>query len=125
MMLSTDSSSKIGPAVSIKVKGLLFTGPYELEATTVRRNQAAVVYVVVDKIGEAWDPKFKVLHVGDTAGDTVEFKLHPELPTWNAMAKGKLGLYFHRPEPQQGDPAIARQTITAEISADLKDGLVV
>ena len=115
----------MGSSMSIKVKGLLFTGPYELETTTVRHNHAAVVYIVVDKIGEAWDPKYKVMHVDETAGKTVEFKLHPELANWKAVAKGKVSLYFHSPDVVSGDLAAIRQNVVSAIRSELLTGLVV
>ena len=111
--------------MSIKVKGLLFTGPYELETTTVRHNHTAVVYIVVDKIGEPWDPKYRVMDVDETAGNSVDFKLHPELSNWKAAAKGKVCLYFYTPDVDTGDRAAIRQNVVSMIRSELQTGLVV
>lgn len=105
--------------MSIKVQGLLFSGPYDLEKTTVRHNHVAVVYVVVDKVGEAWDPKYRILDVAETGGQTVAFKDHPKLAEWKAASKGQVSLYFHSPEAGARDAAAIRTRIVAEIRADL------
>jgi hypothetical protein len=124
-MLSTKSSASADSAMSIKVKGLLFTGPYELETTTVRRNHTAVVYIVVDKVGEAWDPKYRIMDVDETAGNSVEFKSHPELANWKAAARGKICLYFYTPDVDSGDLAAIRQNVVTMIRSELQTGLVV
>jgi hypothetical protein len=105
--------------VSIKVQGLLFSGPYDLQKTTVRQNHVAVVYLVVDKVGEAWDPKYDILDVGETGGRTVEFGSHPKLAAWRAASRGQVSLYFYSPEAGSGDAAASRARIVAEIGADL------
>ena len=105
--------------MSIKVQGLLFSGPYDLDKTTVRQNHVAVVYLVVDKVGEAWDPKYEILDVSETGGQTVEFKSHPKLADWRAASKGQVSLYFYSPEAGSGDAAAIRARIVAEIRADL------
>lgn len=105
--------------MSLKVKGLLFSGPYELDGTTVRHNHSAVVYIVVDKTGEAWDPKYTVIHADETAGKTVVFKDHPELNSWLNAAKGKVSLYFYTPEPGSPDVAAQRQSVVKMIRAEV------
>lgn len=108
--------------MSIKVQGLLFSGPYDLDKTTVRHNHSPVVFVVVDKVGEAWDPKYDILDVGETGGQTVEFKNHPEITRWRAAGKGQVSLYFYTPEPGTADAAVVRARIVGEIRGDLPGG---
>jgi hypothetical protein len=105
--------------MSLKVKGLLFSGPYELTATTVRHNHSPVVYIVVEKGGEAWDPKYTAIYAGETAGKTVVFKDHPELNNWLNAAKGAVSLYFYTPEPGSPDVAAQRQSVVSMLNAEL------
>ena len=105
--------------MSLKVKGLLFSGPYELDGTTVRHNHSPVVYIVVDKSGEAWDPRYTAIYVDETGGKTVVFKEHPELNNWQNAAKGKVSLYFYTPEPGSPDVVAIRQSVVSMINAEL------
>ncbi len=105
--------------MSLKVKGLLFSGPYELTGTTVRHNHSPVVYIVVDKAGEAWDPKYTAIYTDETAGKTVVFKDHPELNNWLKAAKGTVSLYFYSPEPGSPDVAAQRQSVVRMLNAEL------
>jgi len=102
--------------VSLKILGRLFTGPHDPSTAVIRHNHEPVVYVAVDRTGQPWDPDFRLIDIGDTAGATVVFAEHPELPRLNAVATGKLSLYFHVPDPDD-DPAMRRRQVVEAIRA--------
>jgi hypothetical protein len=108
--------------MSLKIYGRLFTGPNDPTTALVRANHAPAVFAVVDKVGQAWDPQFRLIDLGDTAGAPVIFAQHPDLARWSAAAEGKLSIYFHVPDPDDGDPAVQRKTLVEAIRANWPPG---
>jgi len=103
--------------LAIKIQGYLFTGPFDIGTTKIRENQKPVVYLVVDKHGEAWDPNYKVLAAGDTAGEAVVFADIPDAGAWQQRAVGSVSLYFYTSE-QPGEAAAAdRAAVLSKIMA--------
>ncbi|MDQ7248364.1 hypothetical protein [Dongia sedimenti] len=68
--------------MSIKIKGYLFTGPFPVEKTNRRANQAETVFAVVRKGGSAWDPVFELLDLGRTGSTGMAFADHPHAAAW-------------------------------------------
>src|SRR5438445_142247 len=63
--------------MSLKLAGLLFTGPFGIDGTEVRANQVPVVYAVIAKGGPPWAPAFRVIDVGAGPDQGVRFDNHP------------------------------------------------
>lgn len=102
--------------MALKIAGYLFTGPYEIEKTIVRRNHAPVVYAILSKEGPPWDPIFRVIEVGASGDDGISFSSDQRRDSWKIAAKGQLCLYLMPLEGSDGkDPAIRKQLAT-EIS---------
>jgi hypothetical protein len=80
--------------MAIKIAGRLFTGPMPIATTTVRRNHNPAVYVVISKAGQSWNPTFRVIDVGETAGADLSFAEHPRLSDWEKTKDGELGIYI-------------------------------
>ena len=80
--------------MSLKIKNYLLTGPFAVEEASVRANQMPVVYVIVSKSGDAWNPTFKALEVGDTGVGGMKFADHPNRRLWEKDASGKVGVYL-------------------------------
>ena len=78
-------------AMSLKLAGHLFTGPFAIDTTEVRANQVPVVYAVVAKGGPSWAPVFRVVDVGASPDEGVRFDDHPRRPDW----KGEAGESVH------------------------------
>jgi hypothetical protein len=108
--------------MSLKISGRLFTGPNDPATAVVRSNHAPAVFAVVDKAGQAWDPQFRLLDLGDTGGAPVVFAEHPDLARWTAAAEGKLSIYFHVPDPDDGDQAAQRAALVETIRTNWPPG---
>lgn len=106
--------------MSLKIKDYLLTGPFEPEKSVIRPNQDPVVYVVVEKHGQPWDPKFRFVAAGES-GAGLKFAEHPDLAAWRAGATGGVGLYFHACPRSGGSGDEDRRRIVAEIHQAMRD----
>jgi hypothetical protein len=87
--------------MSLKLAGLLFTGPFEIDTTEVRANQVPVVYAVIAKGGPSWAPVFRVVDVGAGSGQGVRFDNHPRRRDWKGQAGESIGVYlFYAPRSE-------------------------
>jgi hypothetical protein len=80
--------------MALKISGHLFTGPYDLDKTVVRRNHLPVIYAVLSKEGPPWDPMFRVIDVGASGEEGIAFGLDARRDGWKAGAKGQVCLYM-------------------------------
>lgn len=106
--------------MSLKIKDYLLTGPFEPEKSAVRPNQDPVVFVVVDKHGQPWDPKFRFVTSGESGATGIRFADHPDLASWRAGATGKISLYFHSCPRSDGIGDQDRKRIVSEIHDAMK-----
>ena len=87
--------------MSLKLAGLLFTGPFAVETTEVRANQVPVVYAVIAKGGSSWAPVFRVVDVGAGPDEGVCFSEHPRRQAWKAEAGESVAVYlFYAPRSE-------------------------
>ena len=85
--------------MALKLAGYLFTGPFPIETTEVRRNQAPVVYAIIAKEGEQWAPSFRVIEVGFSEDAGVRFAELPSRTSWEDI--GQLSVYlFYAPRSE-------------------------
>lgn len=103
--------------MALKLAGHLFTGPFPVETTQVRSNQAPVVFAIIAKEGEPWAPSFRVIDIGFSEDQGLRFSEHSRRAAWGAEAGGeaKLGVYlFYAPKSEY---ALAdRQSLAAELT---------
>ncbi len=107
--------------MSLKIRDYLLTGPFEPEKSSVRANQDPVVYVVVEKHGQPWDPKFRFIAAGDSGDTGLRFADHPELAAWRSGATAPISLYFHACSRAAGVTDKDRARIVAEINAAMRE----
>jgi len=92
--------------MGLKLSKFLFTGPFSLDKTVVRRNQNPVVFAIVSKEGEPWNPVFRLIDVGASDLSGIQFSTHPNRATWEETADGEIGVYvldFSRKEVELED----------------------
>lgn len=88
--------------MGLKLSNFLFTGPFNIEETIVRGNQNPVVFAIISKEGEPWNPSFRLLDVGVSDLEGVRFSTHTDRPMWETEANGDIGIYlldFPRKDP--------------------------
>src|SRR2546423_236425 len=87
--------------MALKLAGHLFTGPFPLETTEVRSNQAPVVYAIIAKGGEPWAPTFRVIEVGLSGDAGMRFASLPQFASWKAEWGAQIGVYlFYAPRSE-------------------------
>jgi hypothetical protein len=87
--------------MALKLSGHLFTGPFPIETTEIRSNQAPVVYAIIAKGGEPWAPTFRVIDIGFSEDAGVRFSDLPERARWREQGGGQLGVYlFYAPRSE-------------------------
>ncbi len=103
--------------MSLKLLQLLFTGPFDPGEAIVRSNKAACVFAVISREGKPYNPRFRVIDIGDTGGETVAFRDHPKLQDWRHESTGELGIYFYRPETREPQASEQRAQVVDELTA--------
>jgi len=79
--------------MSLKLADYLFTGPFAIDTTEVRANQAPVVYAIIAKGGPAWAPRFRVVDIGASSDHGLRFADHPCRGAWVVEAGETIGVY--------------------------------
>lgn len=106
--------------MSLKILSYLFTGPFELESAKVRSNQDPVVFAIVCRGGQPWNPEFSLIDVDTSAPEGITFEDHPKLEEWRSNCGGSTGVYFlpfSRIEVKNNDP---RPAVVKEIRDALR-----
>jgi hypothetical protein len=103
--------------MSLTISGVLFTGPFAIGKTVIRRNQHPCVYAVVKKDGQAWDPEFRLVACGETGEDGLDFSVDPSAAAWQQAAPD-VSLYLCM-VPRDDDPTgDRRRRLACQIAAD-------
>lgn len=100
--------------MGLKISGLLFYGPSPLEQVVVKKNHSPVVFAVVSRSGEPWNPVFRLVDVGYSGADGIVLAEHPDAAKWQAENDGVLQIYLLDLKRKDGDPATRAQEIIAE-----------
>jgi hypothetical protein len=80
--------------MALKLSGFLFTGPFPIDTTEVRKNQAPVVYAIIAKGGEPWAPTFRVVDIGFSDDQGMRFADLPGRAQWVQQYGGQVGVYL-------------------------------
>jgi len=100
--------------MSLKLAGRLFTGPFAIDPSEVRANQAPVVYAIIAKGGQSWTPVFRVVDVGSSPDGGMRFADHASRAGWLAGPDETLSVYlFYAPRSEYS--AADRENIAAEL----------
>jgi hypothetical protein len=101
--------------MALKIAGHLFTGPLKLTETRIRANQIPVVYAIICKFGQPWDPRFRLIDVGESGGQNLDFSTHARLSEWETASDGELSVYFLYMSTKDGYSAEDRQRIADQL----------
>ena len=100
--------------MALKITGFLFTGPIDIEKCNVRKNQTAAVYAIVSKEDPPWDPRFRLIAVGETGANGMIFADHPERAQWARQSGGRAAVYLCSVGEKDGG-ALRRRDIVRHI----------
>ena len=106
--------------MSLKILSHLFTGPFPPDEAKVRPNQNPVIFAIVCRGGEPWNPEFTLISIDKSGPSGVVIKDLPDCTKWSKECDGEIGIYF-LPFPRllfsETDP---RDSIINEIRTALK-----
>ena len=103
--------------MALKIADHLFTGPFDVEKTVVRKNHLPAVYAVLSKEGQPWDPLFRVLEIGASGQDGITFSNHARRGEWTARARGQICVYLMSLEGPEWQDVAARQSLAEQLGA--------
>lgn len=81
--------------MSLKIGKYLFTGPFALSECVIRHNHPRALYAVVVKQGMAWDPQFRLIEIGVSPSQGLDFAADPRLAGWQDAGGGQALVYLH------------------------------
>jgi hypothetical protein len=112
--------------MALKIAGRLFTGPYSLDESRVRKNQPAAVYAIISRSGEPWNPTFRLIDVDETGEQDVHFRTHRKRPEWERHDDGELSIYFFYMSVRAGHTADERRRLVdaIKIQYDPPNGMI-
>src|SRR5262249_8583784 len=79
--------------VGLKIAGRLFYGPFVIEKIKLRANQHRVVFAIVAKRGEPWNPDFRLVHAEASPPGGIVLAEHPARAGWSG-GSGELQVYL-------------------------------
>jgi hypothetical protein len=103
--------------MGLKISGRLFYGPSPIEDVVVKKNHSPVVFAIVSRGGEPWNPVFRLLDVGFSGTEGIVLSDHPSVPQWKTENDGILQVYLLDLKRKDGDPAERADVIIREFQA--------
>lgn len=100
--------------MGLKISGLLFYGPTLIEQVIVKKNHSPVVFAIVSRSGDPWNPVFRLLDAGYSGTEGMVLSEHPHLAKWQAENDGVLQVYLLDLKRNDGDPAARGQMIVEQ-----------
>jgi len=101
--------------MGLKISGRLFYGPLSFDQVIVKKNHSPVVFAVVSRSGEPWNPTFRLLDIGYSGGDGLVLAAHPDVGRWQAENDSVLQIYLLDLKRQDGEPTARAAEMINEI----------
>lgn len=103
--------------MGLKISGRLFYGPLPVDQVAVKKNHSPVVFAIVSRTGEPWNPGFRLLDVGYSGTEGMILSAHPKVGQWQAENDGELQVYLLDLKRHDGDPKTRAEAIVEEYRA--------
>jgi len=97
--------------MALKICGHLFTGPITFAKAAIRANHGPMLWSVIAREGESFDPHFRLLAIDSAIRAAIDFEGHPDRSQWEA---GGSNLAVYKYENSDASPE-RLQDILAEI----------
>ncbi|MGD0720819.1 MAG: hypothetical protein ABR970_07190 [Roseiarcus sp.] len=101
--------------MSLKIAEFLFYGPFQIAKIKVRANQAPVVYAIVCRAGDPWNPTFRLIDIGASPAEGFVLAEQPQRTLWDQENDGELEAYLYDTPASGG--------FTAETRAQMVNGI--
>jgi hypothetical protein len=103
--------------MSLKIASYLFYGPFPVEKIKVRANQIPILFAIVCRTGDPWNPNFRLIDVGASAPGGMVLAEHPQRDVWRRENDGELEVYLYDTPASEGFTAEKRQFIVDDVRA--------
>jgi hypothetical protein len=100
--------------MSLKLAGMLFTGPFPVDTTEVRANHVPIIFAIIAKGGQSWAPVFRVIDIGLSPDGGMRFGDHPRRAEWQSVSDGPISVYTMA-TPRSAFPAAERERLVDEL----------
>jgi len=105
--------------MSLKIADFLFYGPFQISKIKVRANQAPVIYAIVCRAGDPWNPTFRLIDIGASPVEGFVLAEHPQRDVWDQENDGELEAYLYDAPASEGFTADRRSQIVDDIRAKI------
>jgi len=95
----------------VKISGVDFEGPYDVNSAVIPRNRAAVYVIICLKK----DGKNEVIDVGESGEVGLRIAIHPRRSCWERNCSGTLHVYLRYMPTSEGYDAASRRALEAKI----------
>ena len=103
--------------MGLKISGRLFYGPSSIDKVIVKKNHSPVVFAIISRTGDPWNPSFRLLDVGYSGTEGMTLSGHPKVSQWQAENEGELQVYLLDLKRHDGEPAMRAHAIIEEFRA--------
>tara|TARA_A100001015_G_C15030764_1_gene733101 strand:- start:836 stop:1177 length:342 start_codon:yes stop_codon:yes gene_type:complete len=101
--------------MALKLGNHLFYGPFLIEKVNIRQNQTPVIFAIVSKSGEAWNPEFRLVDAGASGEGGLILSAHPNFAQWHNQV-GELQVYLLDVRGSSAKGLAAREKLAKEIA---------
>jgi hypothetical protein len=103
--------------MSLKIANYLFYGPFLVEKIKVRANQTPIVFAIVCRTGEPWNPAFRLIDIGASSPEGLVLAAHPHRALWDRENNGELEVYLYDTPASDGFTPEKRQNVVENVRA--------
>ena len=70
--------------MGLKIGGYLFSGPFDIEKAVIRKHQKPVIFVIISREGQPWDPEFRIVDIDASGPEGINFANEPRREGWDS-----------------------------------------
>jgi hypothetical protein len=101
--------------MGLKIGGYLFSGPFDIEKAAIRKHQKPVVFTIISREGQPWDPVFRIIDIDASGPDGVKFADDPRRAEWDKQGSGEIGVYYYEFEDREDNTPERRDEIVSKL----------
>ncbi|UTD29100.1 hypothetical protein [Bradyrhizobium sp. WD16] len=105
--------------MSLKIADFLFYGPFQVATIKVRANQTPVIFAIVCRAGDPWNPTFRLIDIGASPAEGLVLAEQPQRTFWDQENDGELEAYLYDTPASAGFNAEKRTQIVDDIRAQI------
>lgn len=104
--------------MGLKIGGYLFSGPFDIEKAVIRKHQKPVVFAIISREGQPWDPVFRIIDIDASGAEGIQFADEPRRAEWEREGSGENGVYYYEFENREDNTPERREQIVSRLRED-------